>query len=306
MHVTFEYPIYLSLLLLIPVLFFIHLVTLRTKKKGALKFANFEAISRISGVDFFSKNITVLLLSVLLIFLLTMASAGLTVHIQMKASSFSFILAVDSSQSMGAEDMPPNRLDVAKETAVKFVDSAPISTRIGVVSFSGRSFIEQALTENKGGVKGAIGNIRLESFGGTDLYEVIVTSTNLLAGEEAGAIVLLSDGQINVGAIEEGIDYANDNDLIIHTIAIGTGEGGKTAYGISKLDEDALKAVAYNTGGIFFKTENRVELEKSFEDILKLTTKKVPINLSTYLVVISTILFVIGYLLINTKYKSLP
>lgn len=306
MYLTFTHPVYLFFLFFIPIIFFIHLVTLKSKKRKALRFANFEAIARIRGIDFFSKNITVLFFTTGIIFLLILSASGLTLHTQLEASSFSFVLTIDSSQSMEADDMPPSRLKVAKDTAIEFVDSAPVSTEIGVVSFYGIALIEQDLTNDKELVKGAVKDVQISILGGTDLYEAVITSTNLLKGEDSRAIILLSDGQVNVGGIQGAINYANDNDVIIHTIGIGTEEGGKTSYGLSKLDEDSLKALAYNTEGKFFRVENKQELSNSFTEIMGLTKKKVSIDISDYLIIISIVLFVIEYLLINTRYRLFP
>jgi len=306
MYVTFTNTIYLFLLFLIPLVFFIHLVTLKSKKRKALRFANFEAIARIRGIDFFSKNITILFISMVILFLLVMSIAGLTLHTELEASAFSFILAIDSSQSMEADDIPPSRLAAAKKTAIEFLEATPVSTNIGIVSFYGVALIEQDVTNDKELVKRAISDIQISILGGTDLYEAVITSTNLLKGEDSRAIILLSDGQINVGGIQGSINYANDNDIIVHTVGIGTEEGGKTSYGLSKLDEDSLKALAYNTGGSFFKIQDEQGLSNSFREIMNLTKKKVSIDLSKYLIIAAIILFFIEYILINTRYKLFP
>ncbi len=306
MYITFTHPGYLLLLMIIPLFFLIHLLSLKNTKSRALRFANFEAISKIKGVDFFSKNITVFFLSVLIIFSLVVSISGLTLHRQIEASSFSFVLAIDSSRSMEASDLQPNRLEAAKETARNFVDSAPITTKIGVVSFAGSSYIHTGLIENKDEIKEAIDGIDRSFIEGTDIYEVIITSTNLLKNEEARAIILLSDGQMNVGEIDYAINYANENDVTIHTIAVGTEEGGKTSYGLSKVDEDSLKALAFNTEGNFSKAQDKNSLLNSFSEMLKLTNKKVSIDLSIYFIFISILLFVIEYVLMNARYKLLP
>lgn len=306
MYITFAHPKYLFLLLIIPLLFLIHLLTLKNSKKKALRFANFEAISKIKGVNFFSKNLTIFFLSILIVFLLVMAVSGLTLHRQIEASSFSFVLAIDSSRSMEAKDLQPNRLEVAKETAKKFIESVPTTTRVGVVSFSGNSYINKDITGNKEEMKEAIDSIEKSFIEGTDIYEVVITSTNLLKNEEARAIILLSDGQITVGRIDDAIEYANENNVIIHTIAVGTEEGGKTSYGFSKVDEDSLKALAFNTEGKFFKAQDKEALSSSFNEMIKLTTKKISIDLSVYLTLISILIFVIDYFLINLRYKLLP
>ncbi len=302
---TFSHPRYLFLLLIIPLIFIIHFYSLGNRKRVALKFANFDAIARIKGIDFFSKNITILFLSLFIILLITFAISGFTVHMFKEASSFSFVIAIDSSQSMGADDMFPSRLEVSKQTAIDFIDTAPIGGKIGIVSFAGGSYIDQDLSIDKERIKASIDGIILSTFGGTDLYEAIITSSNLLQNEKNKAIILLSDGQINVGTVEDAVDYANKNNIIVHTIAIGTKEGGITGYGISKLDEDSLKALSYNTGGEHFNANDKKTLSQSFLDVLKLTRKSVSIDLTNYLLIFALAIFIFKFFLINTRYLNI-
>jgi len=302
---SFSHPQYLFLLFIIPILFFIHFFSLSNRKKVALKFANFDAIARIQGVDFFSKNIVNLLLSLLIVSSMIFAVSGLTVQVFKQSSSFSFVIVIDSSESMGADDFEPNRITAAKQTAMDFVDEAPVGVRMGVVSFSGNAYIEQDMSTDKIEIKNSINEIKIEGWGGTDLYEAVIASVNLLEDEDVKAIILLSDGQINVGKIEDIVDYSNKKEVIIHSIAIGTKEGGKTSYAISKLDEDTLESISYNTGGDYFLAENKETLSQSFLNILNLTRKKVSIKLSDYLMLFALSLFVLEFFLSNTRYFNL-
>ncbi|HLD55857.1 MAG TPA: VWA domain-containing protein [Candidatus Nanoarchaeia archaeon] len=298
----FAEPKFLILLLVIPLLIFIHFFSINNRKKIALKFANFEAIGRIEGVDFFSKNITDLVLSILIVSLLIFTISGLTLQTINQASAFSFVIAIDNSQSMSATDLPPNRLAASQETASHFVESTLFGTRIGLISFAGTSYIEEDLTIDRGLISKKIKEIKLNEYGGTDLHEAVLTASNMLKNEKNKALILLSDGQINVGNLNETIDYANRENMLIHTIGIGTIEGGETIYGLSKLDEDALKALSYNTWGSYFEAENQDTLEQSFRNILGLTVRKVSIDISGYLVSFAIILFVIKFFLMQTKY----
>jgi Ca-activated chloride channel family protein len=207
---------------------------------------------------------------------------------------------------MEADDMVPDRITAAKNTALEFVESAPIGTYFGVVSFSGNALIEQGMTQEKSLVKNAINNIEVSVVSGTDLYEGIVTSTNLLVAQESGAVIILSDGQINVGDLDDAISYANINNVLIHSIAIGTLEGGRASYGISKVDEDSLRTVAFNTNGKFFRATNNDELVSSFGDVLEYKVRNVSFDLSSYLIITAILLFVLEYLLINTRYRIFP
>ena len=306
MYFSFTEPKYLSILLLVPLILFFYIISLKSTKKKALKFANFNAIARLKGVSFFSKNIITTILTIITLTLLSLSLAGTTLHKQAYASSLSFVIAIDSSRSMEARDLLPTRLDVSKQTAKEFTDKSPLTTKIGVVSFSGNSYIHQEVTERKGLVKEAIDSIEISSIEGTDIYEVIITSTNLLKGEQGGSIILMSDGQINVGEVDQAINYANKHNIIINSIGIGTLEGGETKYGTSRLNEEVMKALAYNTQGNYYSVQDREALTNSMEEILNLTQQKISINISEYLILAAIIVFFINYILINSRYSILP
>jgi len=306
MAITFTHSYYLFLFLVIPLLVLIHFFTLRYKHGHALRFANFEAISKIRGIDLYSKNIFILVLTTLICVLLIFSLAGFTLQRLVSASSSSFVIAIDSSKSMEADDLFPSRINVAKKIARDFVDSVPKGTRIGVISFSGNSIIETDITDDRSLIKIAINDMKTNSIGGTDLYEAIITSTNLLKPEQAKSVILLSDGQINVGSLVNAINYANENDVIVHSIALGTKEGGQTTYGISKVDEKSLKAISYNTLGKFFSVESEADLLRSFNEVLDFERRKVSTIYSSQLSFAAFVLIVLQYFLINTRYRIFP
>lgn len=299
MYISFTHPSYLLFLFAIPILIFFHFYGLKNIKGRALKFANFEAIARVKGIDLFSKNIMFLVFNILFVVLLVFALSGLTLYKEVDASSFSFIIAIDNSESMSAKDLTPDRLSAAKETSINFVNSLPYESYVGVISFSGDSFVEQKLTKNKQEIKQAIENIELSDVRGTDIFEAVSSSVKLLGKEKNKAIILLSDGQINVGNINEAVDNAKFNEVLINTIGIGTLAGGEASYGISKLDEDSLKSLAYNTNGKYFNVKNKDEMRKSFSEIISVTRKLGSIDLSFYLIIIVIILFIVKEFLLS-------
>lgn len=299
MYISFTHPIYLLFLFAIPVLIFLHFFGLKTIKGRGLKFANFDAIAKIKGIDIYSKNIYLLIFNVLFVILLVLALAGLNLHREVEASSFSFVIAIDNSGSMSADDVSPDRISFAKQTAKNFVNSLPYESNLAVISFSGDSQIEQGLTKNKQEINYAIDSIELNVIGGTDLYEAISTSAELLNGEGAKAIILLSDGQINVGGVNEAIDLAHFNEILVHTFGIGTVAGGEASYGLSKLDEDSLKSLAYNSGGKYFNINDNKNINDPFNEIIKPTQRLGKIDLSFYLIIAVIILFLIKQFLLS-------
>jgi Ca-activated chloride channel family protein len=304
MQFNFVNPNYLYLLFLIPVVIFLHFYNLKKAGGKALKFANYDAIARIKGIDLYSKNIIFFIFDILIIVLIVFSISGLSIYRENPGSSFTFIIAIDSSASMSATDIKPNRLDAAKETAVDFVNSLPMDSKVGVVSFSGNTFVEQELTSNKGLLEQSINKIKMTSYGGTDIFEAVSISSSLLKNEENKAIILLSDGQINVGNMDVVIKKAFDEKVIVHTVGIGTIDGGIASFGISKLDSDSLKSLAYNTKGKYFNATSKEEMRNALMEVVPITRKISPYSISFYLIIFAAFLFILRQLLVGMKRLS--
>lgn len=304
-RVNFVHPEFLFLLFAIPILVFIHFLSLIVSKGRALRFANFQAIERIRNIDFFSKNLTVLFLSVFITVCLSFSLAGTFVYLYRDTSAYCFVVAVDASRSMDSGDIPPSRLEAAKQAAETFIDATPPGTLIGVVSYAGVSYIEKDLTDFKTLAKQAVEEIEFSKVGGTDIQESIINSINLLRTQKnAKAVILFSDGQMNVGVVEKTIEYALENSVVIHTIGIGTLEGGDVGYGTSKLDEAPLKALAFNTGGFYTRLSDLEE--NPFEEVISKTKKMVPVEISEYLILTAIICFFLMFILVSLRYKTIP
>jgi len=277
-----------------------------------MAFANFEAIERFTGKRLLSKNIVLLTMRSLALLLFILAIAGTIISYQGLASDQDFVLAIDSSGSMLATDFTPNRLDVAKTAAQNFIDVLPRTNKIGLVTFSGVSLIKSNPTEDKSLIKTKIIEIEPNTIGGTAIGEAIITSVNLLHLEEKSkTIVLLTDGQNNVGAsIDEAIEYANQNNIVIHTIGIGTEEGGTfpnlSEDVVIKLDETSLKEIASKTNGEYFRATNEQELNQAYEKISSIKETTIAINLSLYFIFAGLLIIISEWVLTNTKYRTLP
>ena len=311
MEIIFRNPAYLWFLLSIILLIFLHFVTLKHVKRRALKFANFEAIERVTGSEIMSKNVLLLYLRLLIVICIILAAAGTTIWYTGKSSNANYALAIDASSSMMAQDIKPNRLEAAKDAAVYFVDSLKARTEIAVISFSGSSFVEQDLTSDFISVKGAIRGIEVKYVGGTDILDAVVTSIDVLfKGKNLKTIILLTDGQINVGTVEEITTYARKNAVTIHTIGFGTIIGGNMNIGnidvYSKLDEDSLKAIAYNTGGTYYEARSKEELMKAYKDITTSTNVRLSFDASATLIFIALLLLIFEWFMLNTRYRTLP
>ncbi|MFH1669355.1 MAG: VWA domain-containing protein, partial [Candidatus Woesearchaeota archaeon] len=227
--ITFLNIHFIWLLFAIPLMIALHFFLLKYTRRRAVLFANFEALKRVTGSIVLSKNITLLIIRVFIILFLTLSAAGLTFWIQGPGSDFNYVIAVDASSSMLADDFAPNRLEVAKETATDFIAAISQGTKIGIVTFAGTSKVEITLTDDKGVAAKAVSEIHISSAGGTDIASAIMTASNALLSEfdKAMSIILMTDGQHTVGGpLDEGIQYAMEKHITVHTIGIATEKGG--------------------------------------------------------------------------------
>ncbi|RMD46046.1 VWA domain-containing protein [Candidatus Pacearchaeota archaeon] len=307
MEFTFLYPRFLFLLFLVPFFLFVYFFSLIYNKKKALLYANFEAMERFYDIEFFSKNFMALYINLLVLVLLIFAIAGMGVSFKADSSTYSYVIAIDTSESMGADDLSPNRLEAAKAGAKWFVDLLPVGTEIGVISFSGDAKVLHVLSTNKEKVKAAISEASFGRIPGTNVYNAIISANKLLKDKRFKSVVLFSDGQSNVNDAPSIIEYLKRNEIVVNSIAVGTKEGGvSTLKVISKLDEDFLKSLAFNSGGQFFLVSNRDKMSRAIDKIANLKNKTVHLDLSFYLLLAAVVLFSISWILHNLRFRVVP
>ncbi|MBU2561657.1 MAG: VWA domain-containing protein [Nanoarchaeota archaeon] len=309
--ITFLNIHFLWFLFAVPIMIALHFFLMKYTRRRAVLFANFEALKRVTGAVVLSKNITLLVVRILIILFLTLSAAGMTVWTKGPGSDFNYVVAVDASSSMLANDFTPNRLEVAKANAKDFVNSLNAEVRIGVVSFSGVSKVETSLSNDKGKVDEAIDNLKISSTGGTDIAAAIMNSVNILLTEydKSMSIVLLTDGQhTSGGPIEEGINYAAKNHVIVHTIGIATEKGGsfELTQLLSTIDEATLRRISDNTGGRFYKVGDKAQMAAAFQEIVTLSEQNIPYSLRLIFLVVGVLLLFAEWILLNTRFRTLP
>lgn len=309
MQLVFSHPFYLLALVFIPIFIFIHLFTIRYTGGAALKFANFTALARAANKIVLPRNMFPLIIRSVALFCVVLAVANPTLLYEGKGSDFDYVLTIDASSSMLADDLTPTRLQAAKEAALSFLDAVPRKTNIGVISFSGTAFVEQQPTTDRLLVKEAIEKIDAQPVGGTDLGAAMVTSVNLLTNsDKAKSVILLTDGRSTVGiSPRDAVAYTNDKQTIINTIGIGTEEGGRfpEAEVILKLDEATLEMIANETSGHYFKAGDNDKLKEAYKLIATSTKMKLSTNLTLPLMLISLVLLLADWGLANTKYRRI-
>ncbi len=310
--ITFLNAHVLWALFAIPLMVALHFFLMKYTTRRAVLFANFEALKRVTGSMVLSKNITILIARILVVLFLILSAAGMTFWMSGMSSDFDYAIAIDASSSMLADDFTPNRLAAAKETAIDFIDSVDAEVSIAVVSFSGLSKVESRLTNDKEEAIKAVENVKISSSGGTDIAGAIVTAVNALATEGAKksrAVILMTDGQhTSGGPLDEGIIYASQKEVAVHTIGIATEKGGafELTQLLSTVDAASLQRIADNTGGRFFSAGDKAQMESAFTDIRSLSEQNIPYPLAVPFLLIALVILLGEWTLLSTRFKILP
>ncbi len=318
MQIVFESARNLWFLLSIPLLIVLHYHFTFHVKRQALLFANFRALKRITGKRLITRNNLLLTLRILTLLFAILAISGTVLWYQGASNKNDFVIALDTSASMSAQDVPPTRLDAAKEDAKLFLDALDSQTRVGLVTFSGVSLILDPPTEDKRLLKEDIDKVQVLEAGGTDIPSAIITSTNLLIDTTKGrAIILITDGSNTIetfldASLQRAVNYAQEHRVTINAIGIGTMQGPigylPRYYNVSAVyNEKNLQNLTAATGGIYAHATNSDELFSAFQKIAAKTTEQtLRRDLRAPLMLLALFFLFVEWVLSNTRYRGLP
>ncbi|MDZ7733807.1 MAG: VWA domain-containing protein [Acidimicrobiia bacterium] len=142
------------------------------------------------------------------------------------------VLAIDTSISMGAEDVEPTRFAAAKDAANTFVDDLPEKINVGLVSFDRSASIQVPPTTDRFQLENAIDRLELDQYTATgDAILESLEAIETVPPDDEGTvpparIVLMSDGERTTGATEqEAARAANEAGVPVSTISFGTEYG---------------------------------------------------------------------------------
>ena len=275
---TFAKPIFLyGLLISLPLMGLFLLWAGRRRRADLARLGNPTLVQRLSStVNWRGRRWRdALWLVVLALLLITLARPlwG-TVTQTVEQEGIEVMVALDVSQSMLAQDIKPDRLSRAK------MEIADLMTRlggdeIGLVLFSGASFIQFPLTSDYATARTFLDNARPEviSRPGTAIGDAIRTA---MAGFDMSrasqkVIVLITDGEDHGGDALAMAQTAAEQGIMLYTIGFGSPQGEpipehdsqgeiigykKDQQGqvvLSKLDEATLQQIAQVGGGQYFR-----------------------------------------------------
>ena len=202
-----------------------------------------------------------------------------------KQRGLDIVVAIDTSRSMLAEDVRPNRLSRAKLAALDLMKLAR-SDRLALAPFAGTAFLQCPLTLDDQAFRQSVEALEVGIIpqGGTALTEAIETALHAYKedADNYKILVLFTDGEDHDSGALQAAEKAAGAGLRIFTVGVGTPNGellrvtdesGETSYikdeqgnvVKSRLNETLLQQIASATGGFYLPLRGADAMETLYQ-----------------------------------------
>jgi Ca-activated chloride channel homolog len=277
--VSFQSPVYLLALLLVPLSAAVYVLADRRRRAGAARFASAPLMPSVapSGPGF--RRHLPLVFYAVAIAAVAFALARPEATVAVPEERAAVVLATDISGSMEATDVNPSRMTAVRRAALEFLDDAPEDLRIGAVAFNHSVRRIEPPRAEREDARALIES--LTPSGGTATGEGVAAALGQLSQRGArdrsrppAAVILLSDGTSTHG--RDPIEVARQAGRLripIYTVAFGTDAGtievrrpdGGTATRSVPPDREAMRRIATISGARTFNANAGDELATVYE-----------------------------------------
>ena len=214
---------------------------------------------------------------------------------EVRRKGIDILFAIDTSRSMLAEDLTPNRLERARMGIHDFLSRLE-GDRVGLIPFAGSSLALCPLTTDYDAFRDGLDALNTDIIPrqGTDVASAIREAERLFAEQNNNyrVLVLITDGEDLQGDAIQEAEAAAKNGTRIYPIGVGSTEGAtiplrqedgttelvrddKGNPVVTKLDEETLKKIAGLTGGLYAPLGRGAEgLDTVYREKLRLVPKK--------------------------------
>lgn len=212
---------------------------------------------------------------------------------EVRSEGIDLVVAIDVSNSMECEDLRPNRMEAARRAMSQLIDKLR-GDRLGIVVFAGEAFVQLPITADRSAAKLFLNTVNTNSVGtqGTAIGAAIDLARESFDPETPGskAIIVITDGENHEDDAEGAARKAAEAGIVVHTIGMGTPEGGalpvrrngqvvgfrKDQNGntvVSRLNEPMLQHIAAEGKGLYVRATNASSgIEPLVADLRALTT----------------------------------
>ena len=233
------------------------------------------------------------------------------------------VIALDVSNSMSERDLPPTRIDAAKEVLRRFIEKRK-SDRIGLVIFGRDAFTQCPLTLDYHALSGLLADVHLGLIDGkgTAIGNALATALNRLRRSDAKSrvIILLTDGDNNAGNVspQQAAKFAQSLGVKVFTVLMGSDADYDANALFARaptypVNPKLLEEIAGATGGTPYLATDAAALEQRFQAILdELDRSRIkdqkgkPRELFPVFVLPALALLVLEFALSLTRFRRFP
>ncbi|MCB0770953.1 MAG: VWA domain-containing protein [Flavobacteriales bacterium] len=262
-----------------PLLGLVFLINIAWRNRALKRFASAETLARMVPS---TSSLRVLLRFLLFrhgLSFLVVALAGPqfgTRLEEVRSEGIDLVVAVDVSNSMECEDLRPSRMEAARRAMSQLVDRLR-GDRLGIVVFAGEAYVQLPITTDRSAAKLFLSTVNTSSVGtqGTAIGAAIELAQQSFDPETPGnkAIIVITDGENHEDDAEGAARAAAAAGIVVHTVGMGTPEGGplptkrngkvigfrKDAGGnvvVSRLNEAMLRRIAAEGNGAYVRANS--------------------------------------------------
>jgi Ca-activated chloride channel homolog len=282
---SFREPVLLAALALVPLALVAYRVAQRRRRRYAIRYPAVDVLAGVSGRAWGRHVPAALALFALAALALALARPERTVAVEARQGTV--MLVQDTSLSMRATDVRPDRVTAAREAARTLARTLPDEFRLGLVSFNTTAEqLSEPSTDHTQTLR-ALDTLTVHgatAMGdgmqlGLDAIRTPVTGADGRPARLPGAIVLLSDGESTRGADPMAIARrARRFRVPVYAIALGTATG-MLEHADGRLepvppDTQTLQDIARTTAGRFFTAPTERDLEAVYANLGRGLAKK--------------------------------
>ena len=283
----FEDPIYLWLLLIIPIMACVRFVVWRQRKAKFLRFGDPVLLQQMMpDVSKYRPTVKFWLLQgavALLIIVLARPQAGMKLSHD-KRNGIEAVIAMDISNSMRAADVVPSRLAKSKLLVESLFDHFT-NDKVGLIVFAGDAFVQLPITNDYVSAKMFLQNIdpSLIATQGTDIARAVELSEQSFTQQKdiGKAIIIITDGEDHEGGALEAVKAAHQRGRNVFILGVGDTKGAPIPDGhggylkdergetvMSALNEQMCRQLAAAGNGTYIHVDNTNEAQEKLNDAL--------------------------------------
>ena len=279
----FGEPLYLYLLIILPLLVIFYLYSNYRRRKRLRRYGDMELLERLMPqVSKYRPDVKFWLTiaaMAMVIFMLAQPQFGSKME-TVKRQGIETVVALDVSNSMMAEDVTPSRLAKSKRLVSRLVETFN-NDKVALIVFAGEAFTQLPITSDYVSAKMFLESISpsLISTQGTDVRAAIdLALKSFTPNEGVGrAIVLITDGENHEGGAIEAAKEAAEKGVHVFVLGVGSPDGapipveGSNEFRrdkdgnvvVTRLNEDMCREIARAGNGMYVRVDNTNNAERA-------------------------------------------